>query len=253
MLTNVLRRCSARSAATLLLVLVTATSGLAFAQPAGIDPNAVKLLKDSMTYLGSQKQFSADTRSTIEVVLTSGQKLQFGSAVTLSVQRPNKFYAKRVGDNVDQVMYYDGKSIALSNPSQGYYASIAAPDTIEQALDLAREKLDLVAPGGDFLYKNAFDIFMQDVTGGFVVGKGVVDGVPCDHLAFRTADVDWQIWIQQGKQPLPRKFVITTRDVVNAPQFSVVVTKWNLAPTFSEGLFDFKPPKNARKIDFLPQ
>ena len=91
---------------------------------------------------------------------------------------------------------------------------------------------------------------MQDVTTGFVVGKGVVEGVRCDHLAFRAPHVDWQIWIQEGKQPLPRKIVITTRDIVNAPQFAVVVTKWNLAPTFDESLFSFKPPKGARKVDF---
>jgi hypothetical protein len=119
-------------------------------------------------------------------------------------------------------------------------------------LDFARTKLDIVAPGGDFIYKNAFEILTQDVTNGFVVGKGVVEGVRCDHLAFRAPHVDWQIWIQEGKQPLPRKIVITTRDLANAPQFSVVVTKWNLAPTFGESLFSFKPPKDVRKVDFLP-
>ena len=74
---------------------------------------------------------------------------------------------------------------------------------------------------------------MTDVTQGFVVGKAVVEGVRCDHLAFRAPHVDWQIWIQEGKEPLPRKLVITTRDQPNAPQFSVVVTKWNLKPTFT--------------------
>jgi Predicted periplasmic protein (DUF2092) len=60
----------------------------------------------------------------------------------------------------------------------------------------ARDKLDIVALAGDLIYANAFDILMQDVTSGFVVGKGTVDGVRCDHLAFRSAHVDWQIWIQ---------------------------------------------------------
>jgi hypothetical protein len=109
-----------------------------------------------------------------------------------------------------------------------------------------------VAPGGDFLYGNAFEILMQDVTSAFVVGKGVVEGTRCDHLAFSAPHADWQIWIQEGKQPLPRKIVITTKDVVNEPQFEVVITRWNLAPTFDESMFTFKPPKDARKVDFLP-
>jgi hypothetical protein len=65
--------------------------------------------------------------------------------------------------------------------------------------------------------------------------------------------VDWQIWIQEGKQPLPRKIVITTRDMANAPQFSVVITRWNLAPAFDESVFTFKPSKEAKKVEFLPR
>jgi hypothetical protein len=239
-------------AVALLLLSAAVLPRLALGQPAGIDPQAEKLLKASMTFLGGQKKFSADTRSTIELVTTWGQKLQFDNTVTMAVQRPNRLHAKRVGDLVDQAFYYDGKSLTLHNPSQKYYASVPAPGTLEEMLDFARTKLDIVAPAGDFIYKNALEILMQDVTNGFVVGKGVVEGVRCDHLAFRAPHVDWQIWIQEGKQPLPRKIVITTRDLANAPQFSVVVTKWNLAPTFDDSLFSFKPPKGVRKVDFLP-
>jgi hypothetical protein len=224
----------------------------ALAQPAGIDPQAEKLLKASMAYLGSQKRFSADTRSTIEFVTTWGQKLQFDNAVTMAVQRPNKLWAARVGDLVDQVFYYDGKSLTLHNPGEKVYATVPAPGTLEEMLDFARESLDIVAPGGDFIYRNAFEILMQDVKTAYVVGKGVVEGVRCDHLAFRAPHADWQIWIQEGKQPLPRKIVITSTDVAGAPQFAVVVTKWDLAPKFAEGKFTFTPPKGARTIVFLP-
>ena len=88
-------------------------------------------------------------------------------------------------------------------------------------LDFARTKLDIVAPAGDLIYRNAYDILMTEVTDGFVVGKAVIEGVRCDHLAFRAPHVDLQIWIQEGSEPLPRKLVITTRDLANAPQFAV--------------------------------
>ena len=85
---------------------------------------AEKLLKTSTAYLAAQKQFSVNARSTIEAVLESGQKLQFDSAATLSVQRPNKLRAERRGDLVDQVFAYDGKSLTLYNPGQKYYAAL---------------------------------------------------------------------------------------------------------------------------------
>jgi hypothetical protein len=119
-------------------------------------------------------------------------------------------------------------------------------------LDMARTKLDIIAPAGDLVYKNTYDILMTDVTQGFVVGKGVVDGGRCDHLAFRAPHVDLQIWIQEGKEPLPRKLVITTRDVANAPQFSVVMSKWNLKPTFTPQTFSFRPPRGAKQVEFVP-
>ena len=224
----------------------------AVAQPGGIDPQAEQLFKASTAYLAGQKQFSVDTRSTIEAVLKSGQKVEFDQAASLSVQRPNKLRAERRGDRVDQIFYYDGKSLTLLNPRDNYYATVAAPGTVEEMLDYARESLDIVAPAGDLLYKNAFNILMQDVTSGFVVGKGVVEGVRCDHLAFRAPHVDWQIWIQEGSQPLPRKLVITSTDVAGGPRFAVVMTKWNLAPKFTAETFVFTPPKGAIKVDFLP-
>ncbi|MGB8434243.1 MAG: DUF2092 domain-containing protein [Burkholderiales bacterium] len=225
---------------------------VSLAQPAGMDPQAEKLLKASLEYLAAQKRFSVHTRTTIEAVLKTGQKLQFDNTVTLSVQRPNKLRAERQGELVDQVFYYDGKSLTLYNPGQKYYATVDAPGSLEAMLDFERNKLDIIAPAGDLIYSNAYEILMQDATSGFVVGESEIEGARCDHLAFRNPDVDWQIWVQQGKQPLPRKFVITTKDVAGSPEFAIVMTKWDLAPKLSDRTFAFTPPKNAKKVDFLP-
>jgi hypothetical protein len=186
------------------------------------------------------------------VVLHSGQKLQFDNGASASVLRPNKLVARRKGDLVNQAFYYDGKRLTLYNSDQKYYATVAAPDTVEAMLDYARESLDVIAPAGDLLYRNAFEILMRDVKSGFVVGKAVVAGVRCDHLAFRNVDVDWQIWIQEGAKPLPRKFVITSTQVAGAPQFAVVMTNWDTAPKLAEGTFAFAPPKDANRTEFLP-
>lgn len=223
----------------------------ALAQPEGLDPQAAEILKAATAYLAGQKRFHVETRSTLEVILTSGQKIQFDHAAALAVQRPDKLRAERRGDLVDQVFTYDGKFLQLHNPGDGYFARVAAPDTLEGMLDFARESLDIVAPAGDLIYANAFEILMADATSGFVVGPGVVAGVRCRHLAFRSPHADWQIWIQEGDQPLPRKLVITSRDVAGMPQFAVVMTAWDLAPQFGDRTFDTTPPRNARQVDFV--
>ena len=223
------------------------------AQPTGIDPEAQRLLKASTDFLAAQQRFSAETRNTLEVVLKSGQKIEFNHTARTSVQRPNRLRAERSGDLVQQQFVYDGKTLTLFNPKDKAFAQVGAPDTLEAMLEFARTQLDIVAPAGDLLSKNAYDILMDGVTDGFVVGKAVIEGVRCDHLAFRAPHVDWQIWLQEGAQPLPRRLVITTRDLPNAPQFAVTITKWNLKPSFDANTFKFTPPAGATKVDFLPR
>lgn len=244
-------RISRRGAVAVALLVAATLPQAALSQPTGIAPEARQMLKASTDFLARQQQFSLDTESSIEVVLYSGQKIQFDHTARASVERPNKLRAERTGDLVDQVFYYDGKSLTLHNPDGNYYATIAAPGNLEDMLDFARDRLDVVAPAGDILYKNAYDILMQDVASGFVVGKGVVDGVRCDHLAFRAPHVDWQIWIEEGERPLMRKLVITTRDKLNAPQFTVVAKNWNLEPKFTAETFRFEPPRSQQKVEFV--
>jgi hypothetical protein len=243
-------RISRSGSVAVVLLLGAILSQVALAQPGGT-PEARQLLKASTDFLARQQAFSVDTESSIEVVLDSGQKLQFDHTAKVAVERPDKLRAERTGDLVDQVFYYDGKSLTLHNPARNYYATVAAPRTLEEMLDFAREQLDIVAPASDLFYKNAYDILMQDVTSGFVVGKAVVDGVRCNHLAFRAPHVDWQVWIEDGARPLVRKLVITTRDKLNAPQFTVVAKKWDLEPRFAAGTFTYVPPKCPQKFEFV--
>src|SRR6267142_1312654 len=221
------------------------------AQPAGIDPQAEKLLRRMSDYLASRQQFTLKAESTLEAVLTSGQKLQYDSPATLSVSRPNKLHAHRKGDLANQEFFYDGKSLTLYNPRENLYATTAAPATLDETLDFAREKLDIIAPAAELLYKNAADKMLKESTSGFVVGPSVVGMVKTTHLAFRGAEVDWQIWIEDGDKPLPRKFILTSKKVAGEPQFIVLIRNWDVAPKLTNQEFSFTPPKGAKKIEFL--
>jgi hypothetical protein len=235
------------------IAALSTVSVAAQAQSAGVAPEARQLLKASTDFLASQQRFTADTRNTLEIVLKSGQKIEFNSTGHQFVQRPNKLRSERSGDLVEQLFVYDGKSLTLYQPRDKVYAQVAAPGTLEEMLDFARNEYDVVAPFGDLLFKNAYDILMDGVTEGIVVGKAVIEGVVCDHLAFRAPDVDWQIWIQEGAQPLPRRIVITTLDLPNAPQFAVTVTRWNLEPSFDARTFTFTPQADMKQIELLPR
>ena len=225
------------------------TSG---AQSSAVEPEAVQALRLATDYLAGLKQFRAEMDTVIEFVLPDGPKLQNGHRVSVAVQRPNKLRAERVGDIVNQVISYDGTTLSIDLPKEKYYAAVAAPPTLEEMLDFAREKLDVIAPASDLIYKNAFERLTDGLTSAFVVGSASISGVACDQLAFRNEEVDWQIWIEQGKRPLVRKFVVTSKKMPQSPEFMVVISKWDAAPKITDSTFSFVPPKNSTKIDFLP-
>lgn len=222
------------------------------AQAGEVDPDALALLRKSTDYLAATKVFSLVTDSTIEAVLANGQKLQFGSRIAATVQRPNKMRAERVGELIAQTFYYDGKALSLNLPQHGYYATAAVPPTIDGMLDTARDQLNVIAPGADLIYSNAYQRLTDGLTSAYVIGKAVVDGARCDHIAFRNAEVDWQIWIQEGAKPVPRKFVVTSKKMPGSPQFTSVMSNWQTAPKVTDAMFAFSPPKGAQKIDFMP-
>ena len=87
------------------------------AQAGDVDPDALALLRRSTDYLAATKQFSLVTDTTIEAVLADGQKLQFGHRVAVTVQRPNKMRAERIGELITQTFYYDGKTLSLNLPA----------------------------------------------------------------------------------------------------------------------------------------
>lgn len=239
-----------------LLATLAAAAGIwplaSLAQTNKVDPDAIALLHRATDYLAGMQRFSLVADTTIELVNDNGQKLQLSHRVSIDVQRPDKLRVERIGDLVNQTFYYDGKSLTVNLPEENYYATAAVPATIDAMLDFARDNLDVIAPGSDLIYKDAYERLAAGLTSGFIVGKSEVGGVQCDHLAFRNAQVDWQIWIQEGDQPVPRKMVVNSKRLAQSPEFAMTLSSWNPAPELGNATFEFVPAATSNKIEFRP-
>lgn len=215
------------------------------------DPDSRRILQSMSDFVAAAPAFSVTAETSMEVVTHNGEKLQFLTPVSASVRRPDRLLAKRDGDLVDQRFYYDGKSLTLFNPADNVYATVPAPATLDAALAYARDELDIIAPAGDLIGSNAYAALTADMISSTYLGLSVVGGHRCHHLAFRGNEVDFQIWIEEGKRPLPWRFVITSKTVAGAPQFVTQMASWDLAPRLRDKDFEFKAPKGASGIDFL--
>ncbi len=210
----------------------------------GVEEQADTIFKQMSTYLAGLRQFEIVSQSSIESMLDSGQKIMLDHSNLTVVKRPDRLFTTRLGDLVKQSFYYDGKTFTYFDQGANEYSVVPAPATLTEALGQAVEKFNLTAPGADLLYPNSYERLSKGLIEGFYVGKSVIYGIECHHLAFRNGDVDWQIWIQVGDKPLPVKYVITSRWITGAPQFSVLM-KWNENPQLAEDIFTFVPPAEA--------
>ena len=233
--------------ALMLLPLAASGSG---DQP-GIDPRADSLVHRMSDELANLRSFRVDTEAADEIVLQSGQKVQEVSQSRVAVKRPNRLRSDRLGPIADVVFRYDGDQLSLLGKRTGMYATAKAPSTLDAAIDYGRDELGLEAPGADLLFSRPYEVLMQGVSSGQYVGLEPIEGVLCHHLAFRSAEVDWQIWIEDGPHPLPRRYVITSKSEPGSPEFAVRLSHWEPHATLPDSLFSFTPPAGAKKIDFL--
>ena len=218
----------------------------------GIDPDADKILKSMSTYLGSLPAFSMAADIDNEIVDLEGQKLQLSSAAAITIQRPGKLHIHRQGAYADVEILFNGDALTLYGKGKNVYMQVKSPGNIDHAIRTVESETGLDAPGADLLLENAYANLIEGVTSGAHLGTAYVHGIECHYLIFRAPKVDWQLWVQTGKTPLPMKYIITTKWVTGAPQYSVRFRDWNVKPKITANQFTFTAPAGAKKIDEIP-
>jgi hypothetical protein len=213
------------------------------------DASAIAALERMGGYLRGLTTFQIRGETSRDEVLDDGQSVEFDAVVDMIVQRPNRIRAEVTSDRKDRLYFGDGKTFSVFARRMNYYATIPAPATLRELADTLADKYDLELPLVDLFYWGERKS-LDDIRGASDIGASQVDGVTCEHFAFRQEGADWQVWIQQGDYPLPRKLVIRTTTDPARPQYTATLT-WNLAPSYDDTAFTFVPPKDAKRITLV--
>ena len=213
-----------------------------------VDPHANNCSKGWAISLAKPGFFSVSAEVWQDVQLGSGQRVQAGRTIELQVRRPNRFRAEVHSTRHSRELVYDGNALTLFNRAQNFYGTVHATGTLDEAMDVASERFGIAMPLEDFVRSDPYKDLLQKATSGTDIGPVVVMGVPCEHLAFTQDNIDWQIWIETGARPVPRKFVITYKDEPDSPQFTAIFSNWDFATKLPDFVFAFEPPAGASKI-----
>jgi hypothetical protein len=227
-------------------------AGAAQAQPAAqAAPPAREILMRMAAHLAGAQAFSVSLRSGYDVVQKSGQKIEFGETRRITLSRPDKLRVEAEGsDGRKTLTVLDGREIVRVDFAHNAYASAPQPGNVDATLDHVVRELGLRVPLSALLMSRLpaeLDARVRTID---YVEKTSLQGAPAHHLAARTADIDFQVWVADGDKPVPLRVVITYRKSPGQPQYWAQFADWNMAPAPGEAAFAAQPPAGALKVDF---
>jgi hypothetical protein len=212
-----------------------------------VNPEAVAALRNMSRYLTSLNTAELTSNGSIDVVTEDGQRIQMDGVTNYKLRKPG-FVIDFKSDLKNRQFYYDGKTFTQYTPGTGFYASVPAPGTNREALAAMYKQYGISLPLED-LFRWADPAGRPDdqLKSAYQVGTATIDGVATDHYAFREGAADWELWIEQGDRPLPRKMVIVDRTDDARPTFTARLD-WKINPPLSDSDFRFVPAASDKRI-----
>ena len=184
-----------------------------------------------------------------------GAVLEFGELRDILVKRPDQARIEQTAsDGRRDLLLFDGERITVLDAGSNVFAQAPAPgEDLDDAIHYVLDSLGLRVPLAPMLMASFPEVLRQHVVEADLVETTDLLGSTADHIAARTQEVDFQVWVAQGEQPWPLRIVITYRLLPGSPQFRANLSEWNRSPGFNQQTFVFKQPAGATQIPFAAQ
>ncbi len=206
---------------------------------ANIDPQTAEILQNMSYFLGSKDEYTFKAEIMFDQLINSNRKIQYSAEEKVFLKKKGHMTIEFVSDLGGYKLWFEEGKITMVELPTNQFAIATVPATVDQALNKLKTEYNFTPALSDFLFINTFRELTRRVTSGSYFGTSKVLGVRCDHLAFTQDDIDWQIWVESGKRQIPRKLVITYKNLPGQPQFIAILRDWVLDRPITN--FAFKP------------
>jgi FixJ family two-component response regulator len=212
-----------------------------------LEPAALQALQRMGECLQGLQAFGLKAKASTEQVLEEGQKIQLDAAMSMWVRRPDRLRVDLASDRKSRQFHFDGRTFTVFTHRAGRYAKVDAPSSIAALLAKISEKYGVAIPLTDLFTFTTDPARQARLARAMAIGLATVQGTTCDHYAFRQKGLDWQVWIERGDRPLPRRLVLTATDDAARPQHAIDLD-WSLDEPPADAVFAFVPPAGSHEI-----
>jgi len=231
-----------------------------------IDPKADEVVREVGEFYAGLESLRVGVTTVVRVE-AEGVRTEMTSTQSVAMRRPDRLAIRLTKGMMGATVVCDGKVLYRYQPLMRKYTATAAPKNLDELLggpDPAGGALIMAAPSMQFaaglLVSDPYEVMMAGVTDGEYVGIQRIEGAECHHLVFHQEDLDWEIWVQTGEEPLVRRIVPDLTKVLaqvstlapEAGQFTmetiVSFDHWQVNPDLPDEAFAFRPPAGARRV-----
>jgi hypothetical protein len=237
--------------------LATAAAIVTFAACSSHDPRTPaeaaargdELLRKMSDTLKAAPAFSVKVAESHERVRRNGQKGPYTLTREVVVRRPNRLWSHTTGsDDRNIKVTYDGATVTIVGDRQKIFATIKAPPTLDETLDLVSERYDLRVAVSDFLYSSPYDSFADREAKGGWVRRTTVDGRECEEVTYAMKAVDFTLSMTTAEPTLPCQIQITYKEEPGRPVSRLVFHDWNLQRQAPDTLFVANVPQGYERV-----
>lgn len=215
------------------------------------DAKAIEVLKQMAAYKATLDKVVITGVTLADAGLGAGLIVSNSEEISVSLNRPGSLRINRFDGETNKGLYFHDGLLTVYSSASMLYAQADIPEEIDAAMEFALVELDVEAPVMDLIYKDAAARLLgSNETILYLTDKSRVGGTNCHQIAIRGAEVDVQLWIEEGDRPVPRRIMITSKWEGGSPRFTANLD-WDTNPEFEQGYFEFQAPEGATKIEFV--
>jgi hypothetical protein len=217
-----------------------------------IEPEAMSTLMNMAQNLSTLKKVTVKIKNGYDAVQQSGQKIEFGSVRIVKYKKPDlcRFDVTQRNGN-QRGFVFDGENITVFDAGEKVYAMTPKPGTCDDAIDYFKKELQSPLPLSQLFNSKLPEMLKELITEATLIEESVLEKDTVSHIAFRTEEVDVQVWVDTKKN-LPKRVIISYKNAPEHPQFWAYFKDWDLSPWLRESQFKYEPPKGYEKIMFSP-